>query len=298
MAPRQSSRIPCRIGGFEMRIDKGDSVRAISRGLSVLQVINEHGSLTMMGIATKSNLPYPTTCRIVQTLLDEGMIEQEIGGKRYRPTALVHTLSNGFQIEDRLVAIARPHIVRVTKDLIWPVSLCTRVGMNMVVKDSTHRLTSLTFSLYHTGMMLPLLETSCGRAYLAFCKEEERQPVLRGFARLNRMADGYRARLTEALHQLDQTRRLGIATSQCNQDGPAGGPSKNASIAVPIFARREIVGSLALTFFSSVMTMEQAINELAGRLKEAASDIGRDLGGSAPVANDPVLLDSLEYACD
>ena len=55
-------------------MEKGVPIRAITRGLSVLQAINRGGSITMMEIARSSQVPYPTACRIVQTLLHEGMI--------------------------------------------------------------------------------------------------------------------------------------------------------------------------------------------------------------------------------
>jgi IclR family mhp operon transcriptional activator len=77
-------------------MEKGVPIRAITRGLAVLQAVNQHGSLTMMEIAQTSKVPYPTACRIVQTLLHEGMIEREPGRKTYRATSLVLTLASGL----------------------------------------------------------------------------------------------------------------------------------------------------------------------------------------------------------
>jgi IclR family transcriptional regulator, mhp operon transcriptional activator len=77
-------------------MEKGVPIRAISRGLAVLQTVNQHGSLTMMEIAQTSRVPYPTACRIVQTLLHEGMLEREPGRKTYRATSLVLTLASGY----------------------------------------------------------------------------------------------------------------------------------------------------------------------------------------------------------
>ena len=79
-----------------MSTEKGVPIRAITRGLSVLKAINRGGSITMMQIARTSSVPYPTACRIVQTLLHEGMIEREPARKRYRATALVQSLASGY----------------------------------------------------------------------------------------------------------------------------------------------------------------------------------------------------------
>jgi IclR family mhp operon transcriptional activator len=73
-------------------MEKGVPIRAISRGLSVLRAVNVHGALTMMEISQASEVPYPTACRIVQTLLHEGYLERERGRKTYRTTALVREL--------------------------------------------------------------------------------------------------------------------------------------------------------------------------------------------------------------
>lgn len=77
-------------------MEKGVPIRAISRGLAVLQAVNRQGSLTMMEIAQSSEVPYPTACRIVQTLVHEGMLEREPGRKTYRPTSAVLSLASGY----------------------------------------------------------------------------------------------------------------------------------------------------------------------------------------------------------
>jgi DNA-binding IclR family transcriptional regulator len=152
--------------------DRDGTIRAIGRGLRVLQAINRGGSITMMQICRQAEIPYPTACRIIETLIKEGMVEREPARKRYRATALVRTLSLGFQDEDALVAVARPHIVALCARHGWPVTLATRVGHSMMVRDSTHKLTSLTLANYSPGYTLPIVECSTGKAYLAFCDEE------------------------------------------------------------------------------------------------------------------------------
>jgi IclR family transcriptional regulator, mhp operon transcriptional activator len=74
-------------------MEKGVPIRAISRGLSVLRAVNVHGGLTMMEISHASEVPYPTACRIVQTLVYEGYLERDRGRKTYRTTTLVRELA-------------------------------------------------------------------------------------------------------------------------------------------------------------------------------------------------------------
>ena len=141
----------------EIKPVKEQAIRSISRALHVMQAINRHGSLTMTQISKAVGIPYPTACRIVYTLVKEGVIERETSRKHYRPTALSQSLSSGYQERARLVAIARKHIVKLTKDTGWPVSLSSRVGPSMVIQDSTHGITTLTYSDYNAGYTLSLI---------------------------------------------------------------------------------------------------------------------------------------------
>lgn len=250
-------------------------MRAISRGLAVLQAVNRGGSVTMMEICRTAHIPYPTACRIVQTLMDEGMIEREPARKRYRPTALVRTLSFGFQDEGDLVAVARPHIVALTNKLAWPVSVTTRVGPVMMVRDSTHKLTSLTLHNYVPGFTLPIIECSTGKAYLAFCGEEERRGVLQGLRQLDGPAERMAVLLTSNERMLDDIRARGFATQARN--AYTATPGKTSSIAVPLFQNDTVVGALALIFFASAVSMAEAEGRFVAALQETARAISVEL---------------------
>ena len=96
-------------------MEKGVPIRSIARAISVLQWINQRGSLSLMEVAVLANLPYATTFRIVQTLMHEGFVTLEPSRKRYRVTSLVQTLSLGYRDHGSLVDIARPYMVDLTK---------------------------------------------------------------------------------------------------------------------------------------------------------------------------------------
>ncbi|MEY2882912.1 MAG: hypothetical protein RL490_636 [Pseudomonadota bacterium] len=258
--------------------DRDGNVRAISRGLAVLQAVNRGGSITMMEICRSAHIPYPTACRIVQTLIDEGMIEREPARKRYRPTALVRTLSFGYQEEGDLVAVARPHIVALTRKLAWPVSVTTRVGPMMMVRDSTHKLTSLTLHNYVPGFTLPIIECSTGKAYLAFCDEDERRGVLNGLKQLDGPAERMAVLLTSSEKMLMDIRARGFATQARN--AYTATPGKTSSIAVPIFQNGRVCGALALIFFASAVSMAEAEGRFVNELKAVAAAISEALNDS------------------
>lgn len=260
--------------------ERDGNVRAISRGLAVLQAVNRGGSITMMEICRGAGIPYPTACRIVQTLIDEGMIEREPARKRYRPTALVRTLSFGYQEDGDLVAVARPHIVALTNRLAWPVSVTTRVGPMMMVRDSTHRLTSLTLHNYFPGYTLPIIECSTGKAYLAFCDEDERVGVLQGLRHLDGPAERMALLLTSSERMLADIRARGFATQARN--AYTATPGKTSSIAVPLFLHDRVIGAAALIFFASAVSMADAEGRFVAELQATARAISADLAARVP----------------
>jgi IclR family mhp operon transcriptional activator len=254
-------------------LEKGVPIRSISRCISVLQAINRAGDLSLMEISKRAKVPYPTACRIVQTLVHEKLIEREPTRKHYRPTALIQSLSNGFQIRSQLVAVARDPIVALTKTHGWPVSVATRVGQSMVIRDSTHALTSLTFSNYYPGYMLPILECAAGKAYLAFADNDERLRILRDIRKGGGPLDDLTLRQLESGALVEEIRRAGYAFSGRNRYTET--PGKTSSIARPIFGMNGVVGALVLIFFSSALKIDEAVARYDDDLRRAADDISQ-----------------------
>ncbi|MEP0391826.1 MAG: IclR family transcriptional regulator C-terminal domain-containing protein [Erythrobacter sp.] len=261
----------------EANFDRGVPIRAISRGLSVLKTVNRIGPISMMEISRASEVPYPTACRIVQTLIHEGMIEREPARKRYRVTGLVQTLSTGYQAEDALVNIARDHLVELTEQVNWPISLATRVGTSMMVRDSTHGLTSLTFTNYYPGYTLPISECASGKAYIAHCGEAEREAIIEGW----RVTDNDTSRVGLVMvgdnAVLNDIRAKGHAVHNRNTYTVDAG--KTSSIAVPILRKGqgEVAGTLTLIYFASAMDNTEAARKYLNCLQEKARDIAREL---------------------
>jgi len=254
---------------------KEQPIRSVTRALHVLQAINRHGALTMTQISRAVNLPYPTTCRVVYTLLSEGVIERETSRKYYRPTALSQSLSCGYQPRVRLVAIARRHIEKLTKETGWPVSLASRVGAVMVIQDSTHSLTTLTFSDYHPGYSLPILSSASGMAYLAFTDAEERHDIIEQVKRSSIDDDDMSLISQTQDNHFDMIKEDGYASFIRNPH--TKDPGKTSSIAVPLYHNDKVVGSMTLIFFSTSLRVTEAYDKYRDQIIEAQNNINRDL---------------------
>jgi len=246
-------------------LEKGVPIRSVSRALLVLQAINNAGSLTMMGAARAAGIPYPTACRVVQTLVHEGFVEGVPNTKRYQPTALAHTLSNGYKFDNSLVIAARPVIQELTQRILWPVSIANRVGMKMMIRASTYGMTSLAFTNFYPGDSIPLFSSASGKIHLAFCDSAERATILKGLREHGKSDDKAMAFFSTARQQGDKIRKNGFATHERNKH--VDPPGMTSSISVPIFAGDAFVSTLNLIFFASAMPMKKALGKYLPELR-------------------------------
>ena len=263
------------LGVAIIAMGKNSSIRSISRALRVLQAINRHDYLTLDEISEITQIPYSTAWRILSTLEHENIIERDISRKHYRATALALSLSYGYQAQAKLVAIARPHIVKLTCEIGWPVCILSRVGAKMVVQDSTHELTPLTFSEYHPGYSIPIESSASGKAYLAFIDPKKRKYII---DQLKHTAlDANRETLANNLqdHHFKMIIEDGYASFIRNPH--AKDPGKRSSIAVPLYRDEMLVGVLTLLFFSTTLRVVDAFKQYEKSIFEAQTKINRDL---------------------
>ncbi len=266
-------------------MERGVPIRSISRCIAVLQAINRRGSLSLMEVARATALPYPTACRVIQTLIVEGLIELEPVRKHYRATALVQSLSSGFCDNGRLLAEARPRIVELTGQVGWPVAVVTHVGPSMMVRDSTHTLTSLTFNNCMPGFTLPIVECASGHVHLAYAEEMERQTIIDTLERQDGPSDMLTMLKTGLFAR--RIRDDGYATRDRNPH--TANPGKTSSISVPVFDQGRVAAALTLVFFSSAMPMAEAVKRHAQALRACAQNISAALCGEVAFGAAPML---------
>jgi len=246
-------------------------VRAISRGLEILQFINSRRSVTLTQISSELSIPYPTIYRIVETLVYEGYVEREPDRKRYRPTILVRSLSNGHSFENELAEIAKGFMTNFTEQHYWPLSLFSRVGRQMVVLESTHSQTTSTFVNYFPGDSVPFYESASAKVWLAH------DPVLRAEIRSAPVYpgdDGNKSRAIDAAFTDDvigAVKEQGYAVhGRCETDC---WKFRTTSISVPVFRCQNFVAALTLTYFSKSLTVDLALSRLLKPITQCAQDI-------------------------
>lgn len=124
------------------------SVRGLARGLQVLQALNamEGGSGTSQQIADLTGLHRTTVRRLLETLVEQGYARRSSSDDSFRLLLAVRALSEGFTDAERISTVAPPIMGRLLQRVAWPSDLTTPDGDAMIIRETTHRFSPLSFT--------------------------------------------------------------------------------------------------------------------------------------------------------
>ena len=249
------------------------TVRGLSRGLALLNALNRiDGGASVARLAADTGLHRTTVQRLLETLNAEGYVRRSDSDDRYCLNLRVRELSEGFRDEQWISAVASPLLGQLLKEVGWPTDLCTFDVDAMVVRETTHRFSKLSFHRSMIGRRLPMLQTASGTAYLAFCPEEERQRIIEFLARQPRM-DCRLARDRGALAEhLARVVQQGYGDNHMNWTEEP----KMAGIALPIRGRQGLLGVLSLVYIASAMTPAVAASRHLSSMRAVVKTIEAD----------------------
>ena len=74
---------------------KSDKVRALERGLAMLELVNDEGGVCPADAARRLQLPRPTAYRLLETLEDLGYVRRNPFDNRFLVTIEARRLSSG-----------------------------------------------------------------------------------------------------------------------------------------------------------------------------------------------------------
>ncbi len=255
-------------------------IRAFSRGLELLAALNRHDGATALTLARETGIPRPTIYRLLETLEREGYIARSPSDERWVLRLKVRSLSDGFEDEEWISAIAAPALYRLTERIGWPCDLCTLEGTAMVIRETTHRVARFSIDRGMAGRALPVLQSSVGQAWLAFARRPEREMLLHLLAESGRPEDAPARNPASLTRQLAGIRQRGYALR------PGGAPwPHTGSIALPIRQGGAILACVNAVWMARAVTAEEGVRlclePLRGLVAEIEAQIGRTGAGSA-----------------
>lgn len=251
-------------------------VQGLSRGLSVLRALNvaEGGWGTVREIAEATALHRTTVRRLLETLVSEGLVRRSASDDSFRLTRDVAALSEGFLEEEWISQIASPVLGEMLQTVVWPSDLTTLDGDAMVIRETTHRFSPLSFHRNMVRVRMPLVDTASGRAYLAFCPDAERERLLDRLEADGTLASG-RRRGVEMM--LAQARMQGWAFNV----GEWNLESHIIAIAAPIRSGEQVLACINIVMLKKSIGLSAAVERHLPPLKAAIAKIERMIAAPA-----------------
>ncbi len=246
-------------------------VQGLSRGLSILHAINlsADGWASIAELSATTGLHRTTVRRLLETLQAEGYVRRSVSDDSYRLNQKIRQLSDGFTDDEWISEVANPVLGELLQKVVWPSDLCTLDGDSMLVRETTHRFSPLSFHRAMIRQRMPVLHTSAGRAYLAWCSAEERQQILQLLVAGNDEQANFARNRVLVDQMLEKVRRQGYATN----DGEWNQQIKIAAIAVPIRHNGHVLASINVVFLKKAMSLAEAVERYLPELNSAVGKI-------------------------
>ena len=143
------------------------SVRALERGLAILEYLNKWNGARVTDIMDVVGAPHATTYRLLKTLRDQGLLTKGNDRGEYWLSAGVKSLSAGYKTDGWLTENVLPIIEETAGKLHWPVFLMQQRGTGMVVRGKNLEPCPLIKGEIPTGTASEMTDTAGGLVCLA-----------------------------------------------------------------------------------------------------------------------------------
>ena len=266
-----------------MREYKVKTIRALDRGLEVLAHLHSARAASLHDLFLATGLPKATLTRLIVTLEKRDMVWQRLADGAYMASHTLQPRAPQLSDENYLVEVASPVMERLCRKINWPSVLAVpRLDCMEVIETNRPKSYFSNVPVGPIGFRINLLRSATGRAYIAFCTENERQAMLVRLAASHEPGN-FMARRPEMVEGLlAETRRLGYGHRTPDFGGHFDQTRREwndgrDSIAVPVWAGEEVIAALNVTWMHKVSTVAQMVEAHLPQLTAAAREISMRL---------------------
>ncbi|WP_024645731.1 IclR family transcriptional regulator [Pseudomonas syringae] len=241
-------------------------VGAVSRLFAILRCLGDcdEGGERVTQLAQRVGLSPPTTHRLLRSLMDEGMVEQDVLSKRYRLSIEFFALAARAGNSGNLRDLVRPSLLRLSASLGDSLFLLARSGFDAICLDRSEGPYPIRTFTGDIGGRVALGVGQGSLAILAFLPEDERETVIA--YNLPRLKDFHLYDEVFLRSEVDSVRRLGYAARN------TGALPGMAGLAVPIMDRNgRAVAALSVATISDRLGPDRLLTVVELLKREAAT---------------------------
>ena len=227
-------------------------VRALVRGIRVLEALGELGWVKLAALSNYVNVDRSTVYRLVSTFSQMGYVIRREEDGAVALTSKITQIADGVRDDDLVAQTIAPFMHALTKIVLWPSDFASFSGGAVTIHVSTHKISPMSVHRGLLGKHRPLIRSALGKAILSAMSAQEREATL---AIVDRLGG------EDARDIRDRTVIEGIA-SEVRHSGYASSigqtEAKISAIALPVRSRRRVAGAINVVFFRSAMTPAEA----------------------------------------
>ena len=258
-------------------------VEAACRVLSVLRIVNTMRIATVNGIHESTGIPKSTVVRMLETLVAQGYVARDNMCGGYRVTHNVQDLSAGYDRVSRVIEVARPFAIDLTRDINWPIGLGIPDDDAIAIQFWTGTISPWAHTNTVLGLRPEFYHSAMGRAYMAFCSDEQRE------IRLQKLRDDPDLDFTEQDERAFRTVLYRIRMDGYAIRDPKTPPFRTLTIGMPLCEDGEVRALISLSIYRSSVRMHelqnkviQPLKETIGKIEAALTFMNSDCSGTAP----------------
>jgi IclR family mhp operon transcriptional activator len=263
-------------------------IRSLDRGIQVLLRVNAAGTASLHELHQATGTPKATLLRILKTLEGRGMVWRRIADGRY--CASHHLTSRGRYAArtEALVRAASPVLDELCSKILWPSDLAVPRRDCMEICETNRPLAPIHLNRKLIGLRVPMLHSAHGRAYLAFCGDEQRAALLANLRKSRRAGNEAASDRARVERIIEQTRAQGYGTRDSAFSGQSNRSKQQPgdgllAIAVPVFNATQVVGTVNILWVARVATTTQMAARHLEDLRAAARRIGDSMSEGQPL---------------
>jgi len=255
--------------------------RSLDRAITILEVLAQESPCSLHQLHKRTSLPKSTIRRLLGTLTRQHFVRVGISDGLFRPNIALPWATDYVQATHigRLVEVARPHMIRLTRRVEWPSDLHVYWSGRMRIVESTYSLSP--FRVGERAMVdlqVNMFAAASGLVYLS--RLDEAQVLALARSKPDHPLWGFkRVGVSEAvlLRELADIRKVGYAVRRPGFNTTAASRPYHA-IAAAVSDASGVRGALTLFWPKRFMDIGSFAGAYAGELRATAEAISSDLG--------------------
>ena len=158
-------------------VGRSPSVQSVDRAVTVMEFLSRRGWSGVTEVARELGIHKSTAYRLLTTLRDRGLVEQDAATEKYRLGFGLVVLARAVSADLDILRCAKPLCERLSERTGETVTVAVLEGDDaVVIHQSISRASAL--SVDWTGRHTPLHATAAGKIFLLYMPEDQRLRVL------------------------------------------------------------------------------------------------------------------------